>query len=142
MKTEIKDQLEEVCIGALVAVKIGAEWSRVKILDTDPFSGFVGLCVDFGNICSSKTVYALPDELRNVPPLATHCSLPLPENLNAWPQVVDEEFVDLTQTSGSEFEVTVLEKIENMVVVNLTCEGIDVLKRVHELCQASAKFSG
>lgn len=105
-------------------------WYRASILAEDS-TGFSVKFIDYGNTAISTAIKELPHHLKEIPPLALHCALPLPDGTSGWSEAACDQFQDLLV---EQFEVELLSSEEPFVANLMTRAGLNV---AHQLAITS-----
>lgn len=102
----------------------GGNWYRARILSHSEDCVEV-LYVDFGNTAISPQLRQLPDELKDIPPLARKCSLSISSDTLEQAEIVNDAFKDIVDGTAKVFEIEII-KDGNPTLVSMWCEGQNV----------------
>ncbi|XP_023716578.1 maternal protein tudor isoform X3 [Cryptotermes secundus] len=82
-------------------------WYRASII-SHADDCFVVMYVDFGNTATSTELRELPDELKDIPPLAKKCSLSFSTDVLQFTETVSGLFMDIVGEEGEVFEIEII----------------------------------
>ncbi|XP_066992259.2 tudor domain-containing protein 1 [Anabrus simplex] len=97
-------------------------WYRAEILSLNE-NGIEVFFIDYGNSSLSPDVRLLPVEVLEIPGLAKHCYLKLPEAWPSWPLAAEELFLNFCEDDSKRFQLTIVEKGDPACVI-LSHDGI------------------
>ncbi|KAL7301892.1 hypothetical protein TKK_0005492 [Trichogramma kaykai] len=136
--------VEKIEVGQILAAKyhVDNQWYRGKVSLCNPKCISV-FFIDYGNFSkvTKEDLRELPDELKNLPPLAQFCSLKLPNNIDS--KSAQEKLKVLANDGNAEFDYKYLsdkpsDQEQPLLITLYTCNHRDV---VDLLIESQAKAS-
>ncbi|XP_011501668.1 PREDICTED: maternal protein tudor [Ceratosolen solmsi marchali] len=108
------DLVKEIKEGIILAAKFDedGQWYRSKVLSHGE-NGTEVFYIDYGNTAvtdSQSSLRELPHNLAQIRPLATCCSLKMPEDLEKWPKTACEKFMNLMEDVTVEYRFEIFNK--------------------------------
>ncbi|XP_012278471.1 maternal protein tudor isoform X2 [Orussus abietinus] len=124
--------------GTICAAKFPEDdnWYRARILSHSE-SGTEVLYIDYGNSSLSTELRSLPEDLMSTPDLAKHCTMCMPESIEAWSEEACQKFIDIVSDGDVIFQVEVVDKEQDPMRVSLRLQGQDVVDILLPLCKAT-----
>lgn len=104
-------------------------WYRAKIYEANGDSEYEVLLVDYGNTINTKDLRTLPSDIEEMPPLATLCTLELPEGTTEWNNDAITNFKEIAADKNADFRI---EFVDNEVPskVKLFLNGKNVAEQI------------
>ncbi|XP_068085143.1 tudor domain-containing 6-like [Anabrus simplex] len=129
------DALPDPAIGSVCAALFpeDEQWYRAEILSCSE-NGIEVFFIDYGNSSLSTDLRCLPTEVLNIPRVAKHCYLMLPEAWTTWPLAAEEHFLNISGNDSKSFQITILRE-GNPAGVSLSYDGIRVEDEILKDCQ-------
>lgn len=121
--------------GTICAAKFpeDGEWYRAKIIAHDE-TGTNVLYFDYGSSALTTELRILPEDVANIPSLATRCALALPEDVESWSKEACDKFVELVADGVTMFQFEIL-GTEDPSMISLQIDGKDVVEILRPLCE-------
>ncbi|XP_046422936.1 maternal protein tudor isoform X1 [Neodiprion fabricii] len=121
--------------GTICAAKFpdDGEWYRSKILSHSEGVGTTVLYFDYGNSALTTELRILPEDVANIPSLATRCTLALPSDVESWSEEACEKFNELVADGVTMFQFELLDN-NDPTLISLQLEGNDVVDILKPLC--------
>lgn len=121
--------------GTICAAKFpeDGQWYRAKILSHGE-SGTNVLYFDYGNSASTTELRILPEDVANIPSLATRCTLSLPKDVESWSEEASTKFNELVADGETMFQFEILDG-NDPTLIALQLEGKDVVDLLKPLCK-------
>lgn len=108
------------------------EWYRARIISHGE-TGTNVIYFDYGNSAVTTELRILPEDVANIPSLATKCQLALPEDVETWSQEANEKFVELAAEGVTMFQFEILDD-KDPTTITLYLNGTDVVDILKPLC--------
>ncbi|XP_039285394.1 uncharacterized protein LOC111062421 [Nilaparvata lugens] len=136
MNADKWDVLTNVEENSLVAALFeDSVWYRAQVLSKSDNEVTV-MFIDYGNVAPALEVRELPEDLKEVAPLAEHCRLKLPLGVLEWSQESIDQFSEMLGYGTVPVEINFLTSNDVPKTVQLTVNDEDVAKSIAKFCES------